>query len=191
MFDEAKLDPTKLWVDFAVEMQHEDPELSLYTKTSGHAPLLGALTGLSHAEATKYIKAWSPSSVYQKDFTALLAHWAGFRVNWVRKEYPRGISYLQVYHSDKTVAYSSSSHNKVVPLEPIEFLTSGRSKGSNFRQWSRHAKNALDGQDARKFSNSVRVEITVRLDLLDPSILWLEDGVLHHAVELIPRHVMM
>lgn len=191
VFDEEVLDSTKIWVDFAVEVQHEDRGISLYTRASGHALLIQSLAGLSEAEATKRVKAWGPSSVYQKDHTALLAHWAGFHINWVRESYPRGISYLQVYHSDKALAYSSSSQNKVVPLHPIEFLTTARGSGRTFQHWSQHAKAALEAQDSRQNSNSVRIEVTVRLDSLLPELLWLEDEVLQVVLEPIPRHVMM
>lgn len=173
-----------------MEMRDRREGNSLYVKTSGHAHLLRALTGLSRAMTHRMVDGATDNSKFNPDPMALLDYWGGFRVNSLEKPYANGVGYIQVYHADKALAYSSSSTTKVVRLDAYQFLTSQNGSGRNVQNWCKDAVAALDIQKRRAIPNAVRIEIIVSLADIDHSVLWLSDRVLEKALVAMPTHLI-
>lgn len=192
VFDVANINGSQLWVDYAVELRDtKRPARSLYLKTRHHHKLVEVLTGKTSKAAKEAVNAWSPSTVYQKDYVSLLSSWSGFRLK-PKAQYDNGVSFVQVYNTEKALTYQSSSPSKIVRLDPFEFLTNPTLQGRTFQRWADQALRVVRHQGTKNIANAVRIEVSLPLGRLQENrhLLWPSDKLLERVLEPMPVSLM-
>lgn len=175
--------------DIAVEMSL--PCQTLYFSTDGHAKILETVLGYDEGQAKRMAACYGASAPYQRDRMCSLAAISGFHLNLKGAKSPNNIFYAQAYHTEKEIAYQSSSDNKIVHLSPIEFLRDpDQGRSNSLYNWVKSCNAALDAQIKTGTVGAARFEAAVSGLHIDQVSIDFSDELLSETLVALPREAI-
>ncbi|KAG8717072.1 hypothetical protein FRC08_008236 [Ceratobasidium sp. 394] len=123
--DPASFAPNEWYLDIAttVSARAHGPDgnpVCLMVNSNAHPELIHHFSGAPIGECERWVR--TNGGGYQRDELAHVAHFAGFRISFAEPA-AHGLEYLQVYTTDKSIAYRTDGPKKAKHTSPYAVLT--------------------------------------------------------------------
>jgi hypothetical protein len=117
------------WIDLAQEIQCSD--WVLWLRTDAHAKVISEILGITESNARRLMK----DRKYSIDVACQLEAISGFRLEVPSRLYQRdGISYIQVYNTEKEAMYYKSAYGRSNRLEYAKVLFDSKFKIKDYHE---------------------------------------------------------